>query len=49
MSAAIIPTWKDVWLQARRERRSIVALVMMADDSIKRVQFGPRGGWKVVE
>lgn len=42
------PLWKDVWLKAKRERRKIVATVMMADDSIKVVEFGPRGGWKVI-
>jgi hypothetical protein len=46
MSAPIVPLWRDVWFQAKRERRAIVAVVMMADDTIRAVQFGPRGGWK---
>lgn len=45
MSAAI-PLFKEVWFRARRERKAITATVMMADDSIRRVTFGPRGGWR---
>ena len=45
MSAAIVPVWRDVWFQAKREKRVIVADVMMFDDSIRKVKFGPRGGW----
>ena len=48
MSAASIPLWRDVWFQAKREKRQIVATVMMYDDSIRTVKFGPRGGWKFV-
>jgi hypothetical protein len=43
-----VPLFKEVWHQARRERRAIEAEVMMADDSIRRVKFGPRGGWKFI-
>ncbi len=46
--SAIFPLWKEVWLKAKRERREIVARVMMADDTIHLVKFGPRGGWKVL-
>jgi hypothetical protein len=45
MNAATLPLWRDVWFQAKRERRAIVAQVLMADDSIRVVKFGPRGGW----
>ena len=45
MSAAI-PLFRDVWFAAKRERRTIVCIVMMADDSVRRVRFGPRGGWR---
>jgi len=44
MSAA--PTFAEVRFRAMRERLAIVALVLMADDSIRRVAFGPRGGWR---
>lgn len=47
--SAIIPLWRDVWRQAQKEKREIVAVVMMADDSIRKVRFGPRGGWKFVK
>ncbi len=43
--SADLPTFREVWLRARRERIAIVATVIMADDSIKAVRFGPRGGW----
>jgi len=42
---AATPLFKEVWFRAKRERREIVCLVMMADDSVRRVRFGPRGGW----
>ena len=41
-----VPTFKEIWHMARKERRAIVATVMMADDSIAKVRIGPRGGWK---
>ena len=45
MSALHIPVWRDVWFQAKREKREIICVVMMSDDSIRKVRFGPRGGW----
>lgn len=42
-----IPTFKDVWFQAKRERREIVATVILADDTIAVVRFGPRGGHSI--
>lgn len=47
--SANVPLFKDVWFAARRERRTIVATVLMADDSVARVKFGPRGGWRKVK
>mgnify|MGYP006928193328 FL=1 len=40
-----VPTFREVYLRAKREKSEIVAVVMMADDSIRKVKFGPRGGW----
>lgn len=45
---ADIPTFKEVWFTAKRERRVIVAAVLMADDTIRTVKFGPRGGWAFI-
>jgi hypothetical protein len=43
----MIPTFSEIRLRAKRERREIIAIVMMANDEIKRVKFGPRGGWEI--
>lgn len=40
-----IPLFREVRFQAMREKREIVCKVMMADDSIRLVRIGPRGGW----
>lgn len=45
MSAAI-PLFREVWFKAKRERMAITETVLMADDSVRRVTFGPRGGWR---
>ena len=45
----MLPLFAETRRKAIREKRSIVADVMMADDSIRRVRFGPRGGWKVIQ
>ena len=42
------PTFRETLLRAKRERVSILAVVLMADDSIRTVEFGPRGGWRFV-
>jgi hypothetical protein len=39
-----IPTFREIWLKAKRERREIVATVLMANDAVLRIKFGPRGG-----
>lgn len=44
MSAAI-PTFAEARALARRQKRVIVSRVLMADDSIRLVRIGPRGGW----
>jgi len=44
MSAA--PTFSEVRFRAMRERLAIVAMVLMADDRLRLVSFGPRGGWR---
>jgi len=45
MSAA--PTFKEVWFRAKREKRTITATVLMADDTLLSITFGPRGGWRL--
>lgn len=41
-----LPTFREMLLTARREKRAIKCRVLMADDSVRAVNFGPRGGWK---
>lgn len=48
MSEAPLLTWREVWFRAKRERRQIIADVLMADDTVRTVKFGPRGGWSFV-
>jgi len=45
----MLPLFAETRRKAIREKRAIVAGVMMADDSIRRVRFGPRGGWRFVK
>jgi hypothetical protein len=45
---ATIPVFKDVWMRARKARTVIQCAVLMADDTVQVVRFGPRGGWRVV-
>ena len=45
---AQLPTLKDIRFQAKRERREIVARVLLADDTIATIKAGPRGGLKVL-
>ena len=45
---AAIPTFRETLMRARRERREIVCRVLMGDDRILVVRFGPRGGWVVL-
>lgn len=44
--SATIPLFSEIRLKAIRERRAITATVMLADDSVVVIRFGPRGGWK---
>lgn len=43
-----LPTFGEMRNKARREKAKIKCRVMMADDSIKVVAFGPRGGWRII-
>lgn len=45
----MLPLFSEVRRKAMRERTSITISVMMADDSIRVVRFGPRGGWSFVK
>jgi len=47
MSAS--PLFCEMRRKAMRKRISITCQVMMADDSIRTVRFGPRGGWSFVK
>jgi len=42
------PTFGEMRSKAKRLRTTIVCQVMMANDQIETVQFGPRGGWKFI-
>ena len=46
MNAA--PTFSEVRFRAMREQISVVAIVLMANDRLRRVSFGPRGGWRFI-
>lgn len=41
----MLPLFSEIRFKAMREKRAIVAEVMMADDSVCLIRFGPRGGW----
>lgn len=45
---ANLPTLKDIRAQAKREKRDIVARVLLADDTIATVKAGPRGGLRIM-
>ena len=47
-SKATLPLLKEIRAQARREKRSIVARVLLADDTIATVSAGPRGGLRIL-
>lgn len=49
MSAVCLPLWRDVWFQAKRQKTRIVATVLMGNDDVRTVEFGPRGGWKFLD
>jgi hypothetical protein len=46
---AAIPTFREVWFRARRERRVIVAKCLLADDRVAVVRVGPRGGFRILD
>lgn len=43
--SADIPLFVEARRSAIKERREITCVVMMSDDSLRLVRFGPRGGW----
>lgn len=43
--SADIPLFVEVRRLAIKERREITCVVMMHDDSLRLIRFGPRGGW----
>lgn len=45
---ATLPTLKEVLFKAKREKRSIVERVLLADDTIATIKAGPRGGLKIL-
>lgn len=45
---AALPLLKDIRYRAKREKRSIVARVLLADDTIATVSAGPRGGLRIL-
>lgn len=47
MSAAPM-TFGEARALARRERRAVIGPVLMANDEVRLVRFGPRGGWSFV-
>ena len=45
---ASLPLLRDIRFQAKREKRTIVARVLLADDTIATVSAGPRGGLRIL-
>lgn len=45
---ARLPLLQDLRFTARREKRTIVDRVLLADDTIATVRIGPRGGLKIL-
>lgn len=43
-----LPTFGEVRRRAMREKRVIMRVVLMADDTPSLVRFGPRGGWRAM-
>lgn len=47
-SKASLPLLRDIRFQAKREKRTIVERVLLADDTVATVSVGPRGGLKIL-
>ena len=47
-SKAALPLLKEIRAQAKREKRDVVARVLLADDTVATVKAGPRGGIKIL-
>ena len=45
----MLPTFGEVRRSAIKHRKVIVCKVMMANDDIQLVRFGPRGGWSFIK
>lgn len=43
-----LPLFTEVRFRAMREKRAITATVLLANDSVATIKFGPRGGWKKI-
>jgi hypothetical protein len=41
-------TLTEIKAKARHKRAKVIATVILADDTIAKVEAGPRGGWKVL-
>jgi len=40
-------TLTQIRMMAKREKRTITAMVLFADDTVAIVEAGPRGGWRI--
>jgi len=43
-----VPTFSEMRHKARREKATIETVVMLANDALALVRFGPRGGFKIL-
>jgi len=43
-----IPTFPEMRWKARRQKTTIEAVVMLANDALAIVRFGPRGGFRIL-
>jgi hypothetical protein len=43
-----VPTFSEIRHKARRDKVTIEAVVMLANDDLAIVRFGPRGGFKIL-
>ena len=45
----MILTLKEARAKAMADKSVIVCMVMMANDDIRKLRIGPRGGWRFVK
>jgi hypothetical protein len=43
------PSFSEIRFKAKRQRVTIEAVVMLANDDLALVRFGPRGGHKIIK